>query len=488
MFRRISFIFALLISVFSLHSCAENPVTGKKQPAFMSEHREIEIGRIYDPRVRQEYGVYDDPELQAYVQQIGEKLGRLSHRAELFYRFTVLDHPQVNAFALPGGYIYITRGLLSYLNSEAELAAVLGHEIGHVTARHAVRQYTTSLAARIGYTIGAIFVPELGTQGAANLFNVFGTAIVRGYGRKHELEADRLGGEYLALAGYEPRAILDVLHILKNQEHFEQERAKAEGRDPQVYHGVFATHPSADKRLQQVVAEAERKKAANPRIARDEFLAQLDGVVFGDSVKQGVRYGHKFYHQDLGFALEFPESWRVENRPKEIEASSRDNGAILKITAEDLNRRISPREFMLQRLRLKKLTREGRLSGTRLDAYTAVTRLPWRFGRRETRVIVLYFRDKAYVFLGTGKTEKRFAAADPLFLSTARSFHALTSTESKLADGLRIRIVDAQPGDTFEGFAKNSPIPNYPQRILRLINDKYTTGEPEPGKKLKIVE
>ncbi|MFQ6021618.1 MAG: M48 family metalloprotease [Acidiferrobacterales bacterium] len=487
MVRRAVLILVVLTTPLWFYACAKNPVTGKKQPALMSEDREIEIGRQYDPKIRKQYGVYDDSELQDYVRRVGEKLAGLSHRPALFYRFTVLDSPEVNAFALPGGYIYITRGLLSYLNSEAELAAVLGHEIGHVTARHAVRQYTASTAARIGYTIGAIFIPELATQGAANLFNLFGTAIIRGYGRKHELEADRLGAQYLALSGYEPRAVLDVLEILKNQEEFEKERAKAEGREARVYHGVFASHPSADQRLQEVVAEADKHKVANPHTGRDEFLTLLDGMVFGDSVKQGVRYGRNFYHKDLGFALEFPENWRIENRPQEIEASSRDNNAVLKIMAEDLNRRISPREFMVQRLKLKKLARGQELSGTALEAYTAVSRLLWPFGRHDTRVSVIYFRDKAYIFLGAGKTDRAFASADPLFLNTARSLHALTATEHKLAEGLRIQIVQAKPGNSFAQLATDSPIPNYPARVLRLINDRYPSGELAPGQKLKIV-
>ena len=227
----------------------------------------IHYTKLYeDPEIRKEYGVYDDAKLQAYVQRVGEKLAGLSHRPELFYRFTVLDSPEVNAFALPGGYVYITRGLMAYLNSEAELAAVLGHEIGHVTARHAVRQYTTAMAAQIGYTIGAIFVPQVGSQAGSTLFNVLGTALVRGYGREHELQADELGAEYSALAGYDPDAMLEVLQVLKNQEEFEVERAKLEGREPNVYHGVFATHPSNDQRLQQVVKGAQPNKARNPVI------------------------------------------------------------------------------------------------------------------------------------------------------------------------------------------------------------------------------
>jgi len=166
--------------------CAMNPVSGTPDLVFMSESSEINIGSGNDAKIRGKYGVYDSPALQAYVQQVGQKLAAQSHRPGLTYHFTVLDSPEVNAFALPGGYIYITRGILAYLNSEAELAAVLGHEIGHVTARHGVRQYTAATAT--GF-VGAIIGVATGIGATQDLFNnVFGNAILSGYGRDHELE------------------------------------------------------------------------------------------------------------------------------------------------------------------------------------------------------------------------------------------------------------------------------------------------------------
>ena len=482
----------LLVLLIVLPGCATNPVSGKKEVALMSEEKEIAVGRQADPEIRKEYGVYDDAKLQAYVQRVGEKLAGLSHRPELFYRFTVLDSPEVNAFALPGGYIYITRGLMTYLNSEAELAAVLGHEIGHVTARHAVRQYTTAMAAQIGYTIGSIFVPQVGSQAGSTLFDVLGTALVRGYGRQYELQADHLGAEYAALAGYDPDAMLEVLQVLKNQEEFEVERAKLEGREPNVYHGVFATHPSSDQRLQQAVKEAQPHVARKPSTGRDEYLTQLDGVVFGDSVKQGVRYSNKFYHKELDIALHFPEGWRIENQPDRLVALNRHNSARMVVRLQDLNRRIAPREFMKQRLKLKDLRQAGELQDAAFPSYTALTRMPWSFGTSlahtvDTRVTVLYFRDKAYVFYGAASTEEEFARTDPLYVDTARSLHALTDAERKLADGLHIRITTVGAGTSFAELGKDSPIPNYPERVLRLINDHYPNGEPQPGAKIKIV-
>jgi len=192
-----------------ISSCAVNPVTGKQDLVLLSEKDEIALGRKTHQEVLKQYSVYDNHALQKYVQNVGTKLASKSHRSNLIYRFIVLDSKEVNAFALPGGYIYITRGLMAYLKSEAELAAVLGHEIGHVTARHSVRQYSANQLTNIGLIISSIFIPGM-NQASNQLAQLFGTALLRGYGREHELEADRLGAEYLARTNYNPQAMLDV--------------------------------------------------------------------------------------------------------------------------------------------------------------------------------------------------------------------------------------------------------------------------------------
>ncbi|MCG8325873.1 MAG: M48 family metalloprotease, partial [Thiotrichales bacterium] len=261
------------LALGQLTACATNPVTGAQDIVFMSEQQEISLGRKTHQEILAQYGVYDDPELQVYVQQIGERLARKSHRSNLIYRFTVLDSKEVNAFALPGGYIYITRGLMAYLNSEAELAAVLGHEIGHVTARHSVRQYSATQLANIGVALGSAFIPGLNNSAANQLTQLFGTALLRGYGREHELEADRLGAEYLAVTGYDPKAMLDVIGVLKSQEIFERQRARAEGREPRIYHGLFSTHPDNDRRRQEVVGHADKLRTNSDSYhGRETFL------------------------------------------------------------------------------------------------------------------------------------------------------------------------------------------------------------------------
>jgi predicted Zn-dependent protease len=469
--------------------CATNPASGGKDFVLMSEVQEVELGRQNDPQIRKQYGVYPDPQLQAYVDQVGKKLAAQSHRPGLSYHFTVLDSDEVNAFALPGGYVYITRGILAYLNSEAELAAVLGHEIGHVTARHGVRQYTAATAANIGANIVSVFVPELGSVGGQQLLNVLGGALLSGYGRDHELEADRLGAEYIARIGYDPDAMIGVVGVLKNQEEFEKKRASAEGRKPRIYHGVFASHPSADQRLQQVVAEAHKHKSATTsRLARADYLRHLDGVVYGDNETQGIRRGRNFYHRDLNFALSFPEGWHIENRPDSILAASPDNQALLQVKSEPAQGAATPREFMQTRLQLPGAVRQGAIEGARQPAYTAVVPMNTPFGRRDARASVVFQRDSAFIFLGTARTDDRFRAADSDFLATARSLHPLTAEEQHLARSLRLQVREARPGDSFAGLAKTSALGKDAEAVLRLVNDRFPAGEPRPGEKIKIIE
>jgi len=409
-------ILALLALAYglALSGCATNPVSHQPEFVLMSENQELAIGRQMHAQVLKEYGEYEDPELQTYVQKVGEQLASLSDRPQLIYRFTVLDSPEVNAFALPGGYIYITRGILAYMNSEAELAAVLGHEIGHVTARHAVRQYTATQGANILATVGSIFLPELRTAGMSQLVNVFGTALLRGYGREHELEADGLGAKYMARDSYDPTAMLNVLGTLKNQELFETQVAKQEGREPRIYHGVFATHPDGDTRLQQVVGDAHRLLAAGAnRQDRERYLQQIDGMIVGDSPREGFVRGQEFFHPELGFGLRFPSGWSVKNFPDRILFIAPQGKALLQMSAEDLNKRISPRQFMIDRMGLRDLSFEGNLSPAGLPGHTAVASARTNKGAREARFSVIYFNNRAYVFAGLvedrGSTSAYFA-------------------------------------------------------------------------------
>lgn len=260
--------------------CSTNPVSGKEEFVLMSNQQEVSLGAGLHKEVLKQYPAYNNAALQAYVNQIGQQLAAKSHRNDIQYRFTVVDDSSINAFALPGGYIYITRGLLAYLNSEAELAGVLAHEIGHVTARHSARQHTRETLTSVLASVVA------NKYGNAQAINMVATASVRGFGRKHELQADKLGAEYLARVGYDPQNMIRVIEVLKAQEEFSKFLAKSEGTQPPSYHGLFATHPSNDKRLQEVVGAAKRYQAGQRSNNERGYLNRLQGLKFNVDKKQ----------------------------------------------------------------------------------------------------------------------------------------------------------------------------------------------------------
>jgi len=471
-----------------LSACAKNPVTGDSDFVLMSEDQEITLGRQAHPKIIKRYGRYKDPQLQNYVQEIGSKLASKSHRNNLIYRFTVLDSDEVNAFALPGGYIYITRGLLAYINSEAEMAAVLGHEIGHVTARHGARQQSTATLANI---LGAVIGARTGSSVAQNAGNILSRALISGYGRDHELQADKLGAEYLARSDYDPDAMIDVIRVLKNQELFEKKLAKKENREPRTYHGVFATHPDNDKRLQDVIKAAGniRSNGINTaHINRDRFIKHIDNLVYGDSEEEGIRRASNFYHKELGFTLKFPDGWRIKNRPNSVIALAPDNKGLLQLITTDQNLKIPPRDFLLKRLNIDALQQGKEITPAGLRGYSAVAPLETPYGERDTRIGIVYYNTKAYILFAANKSSKQAGLYRQSFFNTLNSFHPLNNEELKLAEPLRLKIITLEPSSTIDSLANQSKIPNYPQEQLRLLNNLYPDGKLEPGKKFKIVE
>lgn len=464
-----------------LYGCAINPVTGDPDFVLMSESEEIHLGQQYHQQLLQQMPAYADETLGAYVNQVGQRIAKASHRPDLDYHFTVIDSGQVNAFALPGGYIYITRGLLAYLDSEAELAAVLGHEIGHVTARHSVRQHSASTAAGVA---GLVLQATTGVNGAQDLFNVFGKAILSGYGREHELESDRLGARYLAQTGYDPHAMLDVIGVLKNQELFEAEQARQEGREPRAYHGVFASHPDNDRRLQEVVAEAGRPMSGST--GRPEFLKHIEGLAFGDSENEGVVSGNRFLHKPLNFALTFPDGWSIENHPDHLLATAPDDAALLKVQTEMLAETVSPQQYLANKgLRNPSTGTALQIGG--FKGYSATAPVSTNLGQRTARFTVLHTDTHAFLFSGITRKPGALDVFDKDFLGVAQSFQKLGDAERKLAAGQRLQIIKAKAGTRFADLARASPVSKQAESQLRLLNDMYLAGEPVAGQLLKIV-
>ncbi len=474
----------LLLAPSLLAGCAVNPATGHTNFVMMSEKQELDLGRRYNQEIAKQNPRYADEQLQAYVQQVGQRVASHSHRSNIPYQFTVVDSPDINAFALPGGYIYIHRGLLAYLNSEAELAAVLGHEVGHVTARHSVQQQSQSTAWNI---LGQAVAIGTGVGAAGDLTNVLGTAFVRGYGRDMELEADGLGAQYLERSGYDPQAMIEVVKVLKNQEDFarDQARRKGQAEPPSGYHGLFDTHPDNDRRLQEVVGPAKALTGGNQVVNREAFLKHLEGLPFGDSAETGVRRGQDFYHAGLDFTLHFPDGWNLVNRPDAVITHSADQQAFIAMSLDGRKPDLPPADFLRKKAGGQRLSMEESLQQAGLQGATAV--LP---GAPARRVAVLYKDDKAYLFVGAIRNRASLETQDNNFLAVIRSFRPMKKEELALAQPLRLHLVQAKPGQTVASLARESKLPGSQSDVenrIRLLNNLYPIGEPKPGDWLKVV-
>lgn len=471
----------LLLGFGLLGGCAHNPATGRTDFVMMSEEQELALGRSYNQQILKENPRYADEKLQAYVQQVGDRVAKNSHRSNLIYHFTVVDSPDINAFALPGGYIYIHRGLLAYLSSEAELAAVLGHEVGHVTARHSVQQQSQSTVWGI---LGQAVAIGTGVSAAADVTNVLGTAVVRGYGRDMELEADGLGAQYLARSGYDPQAMIEVVKVLKNQEVFARDQAAKRGQPvpESSYHGVFDSHPDNDRRLQEVIGPASALTGGRQEVNREVFLQHLEGLPFGDSAATGVRRGQHFYHAELGIALDFPAGWALLNRPDALVVHTADQQAFVAMTLGPAEPGLSPEELLRQRAKGQRLVQEQALKGGGLRGYTGIIA-----GTPAKRVAIIYKGSQAYQFVAAVKGRNSLESEDPQFMQVINSFRPLAAAEAKLAQPLRVHMLKAKVGDTMAALAKASKWPDDPQATLRLLNGLYPNGEPRPGDWLKIL-
>ncbi|REJ74193.1 MAG: peptidase M48 [Acidobacteria bacterium] len=321
--RSLAAVSATVCATAFLTSCSVNPATGERELSLVSEAQEIAIGRQNDEAIVAQYGLYPDEEWQRYIQDLGSRLAAASERPDLPWTFRVLDDPLVNAFALPGGFIYITRGILAHLNSEAELVGVLGHEIGHVTARHGASQMSKAMLAQLGLGVGAILAPEE-AQSYGGLAVAATQLLFLKYGRDDERQADALGVRYSLREGFDARELVGVFETLGRV-------SAASGRSGLP--GWASTHPSSEDRTERIQALVARSELP-PRleVGRDSYLRRLDGIVFGDNPRHGFFRGSTFLHPDMAFQLEFPEGWQTQNGRQAVVALSPQKDAVVQLT------------------------------------------------------------------------------------------------------------------------------------------------------------
>ncbi|MGL4573543.1 MAG: M48 family metalloprotease [Burkholderiaceae bacterium] len=486
---------ALLVLLTACGSTVTNPVTGRAERTVMDERTELEEGRKAHKEVLEEYGVYNDTALQAYVNDVGQKLAKLSHRSTLAWTFTVVDSPEINAFALPGGYIYITRGIMAHLNSEAELAGVLGHEIGHVTARHgaqrATRQQQAGLGVLAASVLGAVLEGRYGLGGLGDLASQTSQAAAAGYvakyGREQELQADSLGAEYLARSGYNPRTMINVIAALKDQERFAADQPRAQGKQVAQRDNWLSSHPSNDQRLNDITQLAQKFPVNSADDGRARYMHRINGMAFGDSREQGLVRGNSFYHEPMGFVMTAPPGWKIQNSQDALLLVNAQGTAGLRLVAvppqagnshdEIIRNALKPTQGRVERYSINGFAathfsgaRQTQQGAQNIDA-TIVT------GPKNTNYALLYLAQNAD---GLARNRAEIAQAE-------KSFRAFADADRNVARPYKLRTTTFPRGG-FAQLAQATPLGASAQAQLRLINGVYSGGEPAAGQVVKTVE
>jgi predicted Zn-dependent protease len=486
-------VWALLLAGL-LGACAQNTATGRMQFVTLSAEEEVKIGREEHPKVLEEFGgAYDNPRLAAYVQRLGTELAAKSEMADLKFTFTVLNSDIYNAFALPGGYIYITRGLLALMGSEAELASVLGHEIGHVTGRHTAERIARTNAANIGATILSIGVAVL--TGSADAGSLAGQAtgaiagtVLASYSREQEFEADKLGVRYMALLGYDPEEAADMLAKLGEGTKLEMRIA---GRSPDEadQFSLLQTHPRTADRVRAAL-EAARAQGlqlpADPRQNIAEYYAALDGMSWGGDAKSGFVKGRRFVHPQLRFRFEAPEGFRLMNGEDAVRALGPD-GAQIQLDARR-GRATEPADFLVREwAQGARLQSVERIQINGLSAATGLTRLQTRGGSVDARLVAIRHPSGVFYRLLFLSPQQATARLNEPFRRATFSFAVLTAQEAQESP-LRVRIVRAGSGDTDQSLARRmATADGFELDRFRLINGLRQGQNVTAGALYKIV-
>ena len=469
--------FAAIAVAFSA-ACATNPVTGKKQMTLLSEAEELAIGQQQDLEIRREMGVYDDPALQRYVNDIGQELARRSHRPNLPWSFTIVDSPAINAFALPGGYVYLTRGIMAYLDDESELAGVLGHEIGHVTARHAAQAYTRQAQANLGMTILSIFVPstrpfaDLGATGLGVLF-------LR-HSREAELEADRLGVEYGSGAGFDPNGVPRFLSTL----------ARVSAMSERGVPNWLSTHPDPGSRVTKAEPVAGKFASADATtVNHDQYLERIHGLTFGDNPKDGIVRGSEFLHPLLRIGVKFPDGWELTNTPDAVMAQ--EPGTRHFMVLQEIEQ---PRGREIGEVAIAAMRQAGYtvMDGTMLkingnDAHLGIYRGKAKdVGDVVMRAAHIQIGRQLYVVAGfTPKDE--FDLIDPDIQSAVKSFRQLTMQEASNIRPNKVDFYVVRRGDSWQSIAARQSKGFVNAATLAIMNDREVNVQPQAGDRIKIV-
>jgi predicted Zn-dependent protease len=474
--------FVVLFAALGLAGCQVAPGTGSASLNMVSAQEEQKMGAEAHPSILKEFGgAYDDPQMQAYVAGIGQRLVRQSETPNAEFRFTVLNSTIFNAMALPGGYVYVTRGLIAVAGNEAELAGVIGHEIGHVTAQHTGQRYTRTMAANVLTTVLGVVV---GVPGVGEVASLGAGAYLQGFSRDNESEADALGMRYMAKAGYDPHAMSSMFTRMRDHSRLE---ALLAGRSPEAvdeFH-MMASHPRAIERV-QATAEAVRNEHPHGALGTEQYLTRLDGMVYGDDPKEGVVRNRSFMHPSLGIGFEVPPGFRLVNGAKAVTANHSDGSLIRFDMGRDAH--AGPASYLRhQWAKGLKLSEIETIEVNGLPAAIAATRVDTRKGSLDARLLAIQHGDQVWRFMFLTPPNVTAQHIEEFKRSTY-SFHRLSEAEKSAVRPLRVKVVAAKPGDTVEKLAARLPFDRFQLERFQALNGLHPGDVLKPGQPIKLVE
>lgn len=460
-------------------SCARNPVTGRRQLVFMSTAQEIAMGKESDPQIMAFFGKYEDEQLQQFITEKGLEMAAISHRPNLEYEFKIVDSPVINAFAVPGGFVYFTRGIMAHFNNEAEFAGVLGHEIGHITARHSVIQQRNQMLGQIGLIAGIIFVPEI-SQFVEPLSQGMQIALLS-FGRDAERQSDKLGVEYSSKVGYDAVEMAGFFRTLERQQ------SNSGGGDIPDF---LSTHPSPAERNVTVARMAgewqEKLNLNDPTINRNSYLQRIDGLIVGEDPNQGFIENNVFYHPVLKFQFPIPTGWSTQNTPQQVQMAPKSGDALLMLTLAQGNSLDEAGRSLLEQYKLEPVESN---KVTRNDMETLVILADQKQEQGTVRVLMTLINYGGYIYniMGIGEISK-FPTYRNLMESTMRNFAELKDSEKLGRKPDIIRIKTVQRAMTLEAALKSFSMPENRFEEIALLNGLLLTDEVPQNTMIKVIE
>ena len=472
-------------AVLLFSGCAVNPVTGKKEVILVSEGQEVAMGAQSDPAVTAQFGLYPDPKMQKFIDEKGQKMAAISHRSNLKYQFRVVDSPVINAFAVPGGYVYFTRGIMAHFNNEAQFAGVLGHEIGHVTARHSARQQTKAILGQVGLMGAMILSPrvaEFGEQAMQGMQLLF-----LKFGREDEMQSDELGVEYSSKIGYDASQMADFFQTLARQ----QQQSKAE-----PIPDFLSTHPNPEDRYNTVHQLADKWKAANgnPKLAinREQYLRLIDGMVYGEDPKQGFVENSVFYHPELKFRMPVPAGWKHQNTPQQFQMADPAGKALLILMTAPGATLEEAAQGIAKQLSLQPTdSRQTTINGFPALAFVAdQVQQDQQTGQQVAGVRVLghIIQDgkTLYALLGVAAPAD-FPAYSSQFSGVAEAFQRLTEPDKLNRQPERIRIKKLALRSNLSKALTTNGVPQNRLEEMAILNGLQLNEQVNAGSLIKVV-